>query len=94
VGLGLGKREIKSFQYLPYRCQGRVYFPAQRRKIVCIADAARLQFPARLMPVPYCVDAVESSPATVSMDSGSLFSPALTHDSGHAALLFKLFYAS
>ena len=26
VGFGLVKREIKSFQYVPYRCQGRIDF--------------------------------------------------------------------
>ena len=43
VGLALVKREVKSFQYMPNGCQGRVYFaPAQHHKVVRITDDARL----------------------------------------------------
>ena len=34
VGLGLVQREVKSFQYMPNGCQGRICFaPAQHHKI-------------------------------------------------------------
>lgn len=60
MGLDLVKREVKTFQYAPYYCQGRIYFaPAQHHKIVRIADDARLQFPAQLMPAPYPVKYIQ-----------------------------------
>ena len=60
AGLALVKREVKTIQHVPYRCQRRVYFAsAQHHEVVRIADDVCLQFPAQLMFVPDPIQQVQ-----------------------------------